>query len=130
MDKSEPELLWQLTTEQRHEVYEQEKRRIEESAPAFSKRTKFFFALYILGCVLLYFGIPQSFIDFCGTRQWTYQPEKDIFVSIVNGAIELIRPFLAVLICFWFLLIPIGIVWFSGGGLLKFVKKLIKRCGN
>lgn len=125
MEKSEPDLLWRLTAEQRREIYEQEKRRIERTSPTISNQTKILLAIYILGCILMYFGIPQSFIDFCGTRRWTYQPEKDVFLSIFKGAVEIIRPFLAVVICFWVVFIPVGIVWVLGGDLLKYLKRLI-----
>jgi hypothetical protein len=84
---------------QRRQIYEEEKRSIEQSAPLLSKRTKIMAGVYLLGCVLIYFGIPQSVIDFCGTRQWKYQPETDIFRSLVNAAAELARPFIAVVIC-------------------------------
>jgi hypothetical protein len=60
--------------------------------------------------VLLYFGVPRSFADFYATHRWTYEPETDILTSLVNAAVELIRPFLAVLVCGWAIAIPVGIV--------------------
>jgi hypothetical protein len=45
-------------------------------------------------------------MDFYLTRQWTYQPETDIFRSLVNAALELTRPFIAVVTCGWAVAIP------------------------
>jgi len=53
---------------------------------------KIWAAIYLLGCVLLYFGIPQSLIALPGTHKLTYQPEKNIFLNLFNAAIDLTRP--------------------------------------
>jgi len=103
-DDSDEDILWRLTADQRQQIYNEEKRRMKQSAPMFSKQTKILIVAYLLGCVLIYFGIPQSFIAFCGTGQWTYKPETDIFGSLVNAAVELIRPFLAAVVCAWLFL--------------------------
>jgi len=84
----------------------------------------------LFGCLLLYFGVPQSLIDFCGTHRWAYQPETDILASLFNAAVELVRPFLAVLICGWAVAIPVGVVWgflLWGNDLLEFLRKLTNR---
>ena len=103
-DDSDEDILWRLTADQRQQIYNEEKRRRKQSAPMFSKQTKILIVAYLLGCVLIYFGIPQSFIAFCVTGQWTHKPETDIFGSLVNAAVELIRPFLAAVVCAWLFL--------------------------
>jgi len=103
---------------------------MEHSAPLLSKRVKILCAVYVFGCLLLYFGVPQSFIEFYGTHQWTYEPETDILASLFNAAVELVRPFLAVVICGWAVAIPLGIVWgflLWGNDLLEFLRKLTNR---
>ena len=120
------------TIKQRRRIYEEEKRSIELSAPAvmFSKRTKIVAGVYLLGCVLIYFGIPQSVLDFCGTRQWKYQPETDIFRSLGNAALELIRPFIAVVVCGWAVAIPPLLVWglwSYGEDIVRFFRRLFHR---
>ena len=96
---------------QRRRIYEEEKRLIdsfvERSAPVLSTRTKIVAGVYLLGCVLIYFGIPQSMIKLCGTGQWKYQPETEFFVVLFNSAVQLIRPFIAV----WVIAIPVVFVW-------------------
>ncbi|MCX5633327.1 MAG: hypothetical protein NTW93_06620 [Phycisphaerae bacterium] len=132
-EQSESVSIWQLTDEQRQQIYEEEKRCIEKTSPMLSKRAIFYVAVYFFGCLLLYFGIPQAFIDFCGTRQWTYQPESNIFVSLLNAAVELIRPFLAVVITFWVVAVPAGIiwgVWILGNNFIKFFKRLVNKGKN
>jgi hypothetical protein len=122
--------LWRLTSDQRHQIYEEEKRRIEQSAPMLSKQTKIVAGVYLLGCVLIYFGIPRSGMDFYLTRQWTYQPETDIFRSLVNAALELTRPFIAVVICGWAVAIPPLLVWglwSYGEDIVRFFRRLFHR---
>jgi hypothetical protein len=129
-DDTDTALLWRLTADQRQQIYEEEKRRIEQSAPAFSTRTKILAVVYLLGCALLYFGLPQSVIEFCGTRNWKYEPEADIFLSLLNAVGELIRPFLAFLICGWTVAIPAALVfgvWSCGNALLRFFRRLFNR---
>jgi hypothetical protein len=134
MDSSSNQLtsdcLWRLTPDQRQQIYEEEKRRIKESGPVLSTRTKVLCGVYLFGCLLLYFGVPQLFIEFYGTHQWIYEPETDILASLVNAAVELIRPFLAVVICGWAVAIPVGVIWgflLWGNDLLQFLRKLIDR---
>jgi hypothetical protein len=118
-DKS---IIFQLTAEQRNYIYEEEKSRIEQSTPILSKQAKIYIASYLLGCVLLYFGIVQSFIEFIGTGNWKYQTEKDIFYTLFNSIIELIRPFLAALFIIWPILIIYGL-WAWGDEILQNLKK-------
>lgn len=121
-DQSEPDVFRQLTADQRLQIYEQEKSRIKQATPALSKKTKILIAVYFFGCVLVYFGIPGTLMDFCGTHQWSYKPETDIFQSLFNAAIELIRPFLAAAICG----IPVAIVWLIGIGLWSWGSDLVQ----
>ena len=128
-------MRWRLFSEeekriikQRRRIYEEEKRSIEleqeRSAPLFSKRTKIVAGVYLLGCVLIYFGIPQSIIELCGTGQWKYQPETEFFGVLVGSAVQLIRPFLAV----WVIAIPVVFVWglwvWSAGVFQSFRRRL------
>ncbi len=117
-------IFFQLTTEQKKYIYDEEKRRIEQSAPILSKQTKAYIVFYLLGCVLLYFGIAQSFIEFIGTGKWKYQPETNIFETLLNSIIELIRPFLAALFVTWPILIIYGL-WAWGDEILKSLKKFL-----
>lgn len=127
---AKPVSTWQLTDEQRQQIYEEEKRRIEKSLPMLSQKAKILIAVYSLGCLLTYFGIPATFIDFCGTRQWVYQPESDIFRSLFYAAVELIRPFLAVVIMSWVVFIPAGLIWGTwncAADFIKFCKRLVNK---
>ena len=114
-DDTGPVALWRLTAEQRQKIYEEEKRRIEDAAPVFSRKTKVIAAVYFLGCLLLYFGIPQAVGDFGSIRSWKLAPEPELFYSLFEAARTLIRPFIA----FWFvgmiLVIPVGFVLLLGG---------------
>jgi hypothetical protein len=119
-----------LTPNQSQRIREEKAHRRQHAAPAFSKRIKVCCAVYLLGCVLLYFGVPESFIDFYATHEWTYEPETDILASLFNAAVELIRPFLAVVMCGWAVAIPVGIVlgflsW--GHDLLQYLRRLTIR---
>jgi hypothetical protein len=62
-DETDTTLASRRTAEQRRRIYEEEKRLIEHSAPVFSKRTKIVAGMYLLGCVLIYFGIPRGAVD-------------------------------------------------------------------
>jgi pyruvate/2-oxoglutarate dehydrogenase complex dihydrolipoamide acyltransferase (E2) component len=115
---------------QSQRIHEEEKHRRQQGPPLCSTRIKLYCAIYLLGCVLLYFGVPQSFIDFCGTREWTYEPETDVLMSLADAGMELIRPFLAVFICAWAIAIPVAIVWGLlswGNDLLGFLRNLTNR---
>ena len=82
-------------------------RAVRTGRTVLSKRTKIVAGVYLLGYVLIYFGIPQSIIELCGTGQWKYQPETEFFGVLVGSAVTLIRPFLAV----WVIAIPVVFVW-------------------
>ena len=121
-EQSDSISIWQLTDEQRQQIYEQEKERIEKTSPMLSKRTKILIAIYFLGCLLIYFGVMRSLLDFWNTRQWAYQPESDIFLSLLNAIIELVRPFLAVWLIAIIVALPAGIVsvfWSCGANFIK-----------
>ncbi len=62
-DDTDAAALWRLSAEQREQIYEDEKRRIKHDAPTFSKKTKIITAVYILGCLLLYFGVTNAVIE-------------------------------------------------------------------
>jgi Trk-type K+ transport system membrane component len=80
-DDADTVALWRLTAEQRRQIYEEEKSRIEKASPEFSKRTKIIAAIYLLGCLLLYFGISTAVMEFWSTRTWTLKPESQIFLT-------------------------------------------------
>lgn len=122
--------LSQLTADQRRQIYEEEKHRIEQSSPALSKKAKLLIAVYSLGCLLIYFGISDAALDFWGTRKWELRPEPHFFESLVEAAVMLVRPFLAVVLTFWVVAIPAGIIWGAwlfGADFIKFLKRLINR---
>lgn len=122
----ENNIFLQLTPEQKKYIYNEEKHRIEQSSPFLSKRAKFYIAFYFLGCVLIYFGIAQSLIEFWGTGKLEYKPETNIFESLLNSAIELIRPFLAVFFLTWPFLIIYGL-WVWGSDLFEYMRKIFNR---
>lgn len=96
----------------------------------FTKKTKIIAAVYLLGCLLLYFGITKAVIDFWSTHTWQLKPESDVFQSLVEAVVTLIRPFLAVVLTFWAVAIPIGIVfglWCWSADIASFVKRLVNR---
>lgn len=115
-------ILLQLTAEQKRYIYNEEKLRLEQVSPFLSKQAKFYIAFYLLGCVLIYFGIAQSFIEFWGTGKWVYKPEPTIFESLFNSAIELIRPFLAAYFITWPFLIVYRI-WGWDSDIFKYLRK-------
>jgi hypothetical protein len=129
-NESETVALWQLTIEQRRQIYEEEKCRIERDLPVFSKGTKIIAAVYLLGCMLCYFGIARAAIEFWGTFKWRLQPEPNLFYELIEAAVVLLRPFLAVPMTFWAVAIPplmIWGLWLGGVDAIGFLKRLIKR---
>lgn len=86
--------------------------------------------IYILGCLLLYFGIPNAVIEFFSTHTWNLKPERDLVPSLVDAAVTLARPFLAVVLTFWAVAIPPAIVlgiWCWGTDIARFCKRLSNR---
>lgn len=127
-DDTDAVALWRLTAEQRQQIYEEEKRRIEDASPAISKKTKVIAAVYILGCLLLYFGIFSAVFDFWFSDTWKLKPESDLFESLLEAAVILIRPFLAVVFTFWLVVFPPLIVWGAwswGTDIVRFLKRLV-----
>jgi hypothetical protein len=129
MNTSQDDLvdLWRLTAEQRRQIYEEEKRRIAETSPMFSKMTKIIVAIYVLGCLLLYSGVTQAVVGFWCTHTWKLQPEPDFFWSLLGAAVSLTRPFLAVVGTFWAVAIPPLILWGFWVDIVRFVKRLMNR---
>lgn len=124
IDDSDKDILCRLTSDQRLQIYNEEKHRINQVSPRVSKRTKLLISIYLLGCVLLYFGIPQSFLESIGTKQLIYKPERDIFTSLLWSIMQLIRPFLAIFIC----VIPLFLVfgwWGWGNALADYLRKVM-----
>ena len=97
-DDAEMVAVWRLTAEQRRQIYDEEKRRIEHSSPMLSKPTRIVAAVYCLGCLLLFCGITNAAIDFWSTHTWKLKPEPEFFESLVEAVVTLIRPFLAVVL--------------------------------
>lgn len=126
-DDTDTAALWRLTVEQRRQIYEEEKRRIAETTPTFSKKTKIIAAVYLLGCLLLYFGITNAVMEFWNNSVWKLEPESDFFESLVEAAVTLIRPFLAVLIASWFVAIPVAIVYGLCAGIWTLLRRLVNR---
>jgi uncharacterized membrane protein HdeD (DUF308 family) len=109
---------------------DEEKRRIADTSPLFSKKTKIIAAVYLLGCLLLYFGITNAVMDFWSTHTWKLKPESDLVESLFEAAVTLIRPFLAVVLTFWAVAIPPLIVlglWSWGADIVRFLKRLVNR---
>jgi hypothetical protein len=85
-----------LTADQRQQIYEEEKSRLEQFAPKLSKNAKVQIAVYIFGCVLVYFGIAQSLLEFATTGQWSYsKPETNLFMTLFNAVWILAGPLAA-----------------------------------
>lgn len=104
-----------LNAEQRQQIYEEEKHRIEQFSPRFSENIKIMIVAYLLGCVLIYFGIPRSFI----------KPEADLLLSLFNSVLELIRPLLVGYIC----LLPFcAIFGVFGYDIFKYLRKFKTEC--
>lgn len=131
-DDTETVPLWRLTAEQRQQIYEEEKQRLARASPALSAKNKIIVGVYLLGCALLYFGVAAAVIDFWSTHAWELKPEPEFFESFVEAGVTLIRPFLAVVLTFWAVAIPPGIVWglwLWGADIVAFFKRLLNR-GN
>ena len=131
-DDTDRVALWRLTHEQRQQIYEEEKTRIEHTARLFSKKTIIIAAVYLVGCLLLYFGVTNAVTDFWSTHTWKLKPESEFFESLLEASVTLVRPFLAVVLTFWAVAIPPGIVlgiWCWGADIVRFLKRLVNR-GN
>lgn len=89
-NESKEDTWFWLTAKQRHE-----------------HKHKIWITIYIIGCVILYFGIPQLFIDLIGTHKVIYKPEKDLFLSLFDAVTVLIRPVIA----FFIFAIPVMLFW-------------------
>jgi len=116
-------VLWRLTADQRQQIYEEEKRRMEQSAPKLSRNAKTQISVYLLGCVLIYFGIVQSLMNFARTRQWSYRPETDFPLSLFNAVWELARPLAAGYLFGVPCYLVVFLFWESAPVLLKFLKR-------
>ena len=95
-DESVENILRWLTADQKQQIYEDEKRRVDQSAPRFSDKIKVLIFSYISWFGILYFGIP-----------WFMGPEKVLFESLCLAGMTLVRPLIAGYICimpFWVLL--------------------------
>lgn len=97
-DKS---IFSRLMAEQKKYIYNEEKFRIEESSPFLSKQAKIYIDYSCLGCVVIYFGAINIFIELLETGQWKYIPQTSFFETLGNSAIMLIFPFLASLFITW-----------------------------
>jgi hypothetical protein len=107
-DDSDKDILRRLNAEQRQQVYKEEKERIKQRVPTFSKKTKICIALYIIGCVVILTGLIPTVSHFFDTGKWHYK--KDTFFLaesieyMIGGAMSLLRPlvvgFLAVFIIY------------------------------
>lgn len=98
-----------------------------------SRTVKIVIGVYIFGCLLIFFGAPHTFLNFCATYQWEYMPETSIFRSLLNASAELIRPFLAVVICGWAIFIPLAIplaLWSYGTDISSFFRDRKNRDDN
>ncbi len=130
MSDDRREIYWQLTASERELVYEMEKRRIRDSGELFSRKTRNIIiicvSVYLFGCILIYFGIISSAIEYWTTGRWVYKPEKTLLQSLVNSLIELARPvivtFGAVVVCVWGILIPLAIPLLIWGWVTDFLR--------
>jgi hypothetical protein len=131
-DDTETVPLWRLTAKQRQQIYEEEKQRLARNSPALSMKNKIIVGVYLLGCALLYFGVTAAVIAFWSTHTRELKPEPEFFESLIEAAVTLIRPFLAVVLTFWAVAIPLGIVWglwLWGADIVALFKRLLNR-GN
>jgi len=119
----EKNILLNLTAEQKKYIYEEEKFRLEQASSVFPKKYLLYIISYVIGCFLIYFGIANSLFDLFSTGKWIYKPESDFFEKLFNSTIELIRPFLIVIVLSWPILLVYGL-WAWGD---EIYKKLFKK---
>lgn len=93
-----------------------------------SKRTKIIIGVYLFGCLLLYFGTVNTLTHFCDTKQLKYLPEKNLLSSLVESAVCLLRPFLAVVICGWAIIIPLAL-FLHGADIYRFIRNKLNNGG-
>jgi ABC-type phosphate transport system permease subunit len=68
--------------------------------------------VYAIGCLLIYFGVPNALLDFMfDTHVLRFKIEDDLFIQMFDAVSMLVSPFLAVLMVGWILVIPSGIVY-------------------
>lgn len=119
-------ILQLLTDEQRKYIYQIEKHRIEESPTIIPKKLWLYIISYFIGCLLIYFGIGGSLFEYFASGHWVYSPESDYFGTLLNSAIELIRPFIAVIFLSWPLLLIYGLgyaLWYLGTKLFNHLRE-------
>jgi len=97
-DDSDNDILWRLTADQRQQVYKEEREKIKQTAPTFSKKTKIYIVLYALGCAVIYSGIIKSLTNLFDTGRWQHKTDIYFFTSsldcLANVAVLLLRPLL------------------------------------
>lgn len=93
------DILLRLTSEQRLQIYREEKRRIGKTDPRVSRKIKFHFAVYLFGCIVLYSGIVNSLVELVRTGQLKYKPNPDSFYIFVKSAFILFAPYFTAFLC-------------------------------
>ncbi|WP_428304637.1 hypothetical protein [Lacipirellula sp.] len=122
------ELLDALTWEQREFIYEAEKREREKDAPLLSRKVKIWIGVYIFGCLLMYFGVAKGLLEVWASkgRVWEFTLDHEFPFGLLNAVVELVRPFLAVVISGWAIAIPLLIpfgLWSYGEDIHRWFKE-------
>ena len=78
-------------------VHREYQMQAEMKALSRSANIKRAIALYVLGCVLIRFGIVDSLVELLAQKQWRYMPETNFLHSLGEAAFQLIRPFFVAL---------------------------------
>ena len=90
-----------------------------------SKNMSTMIILYLLGCLLMYFGITNAMLDLLTTHTWKLRPEHNLVRSLVNAAVTVIMPFITVWITGMVLILPAGIAlgaYYCGRAIVRFFK--------
>lgn len=113
-DISDNDTLLRLTADQRQQVYKEEKEKIKQTAPTFSKKTKLYIALYALGCAVIYSGIIDSLTNLVDTGRWQHKTDIYFFTSsldcLANVAILALRPLLVGFVTVFIFFMPVFLV--------------------
>jgi hypothetical protein len=111
---SDKAILMQLTAEQRHQIYNEERERIKKTAPIFSKKINICIALYLLGCVVILTGLIPTMSHFFNTGKWQYQRDefflRESIKNMMGGTIELLRPLVVGFVTVFIIYMPVYLI--------------------
>jgi len=113
-DDSDKDTLGRLTAEQRQQIYKEEKERLKQAAPTFSKKTIICIALYILGCGVILTGLIPTISHYFDTGQWQYRKDP-LFLAesiehMIGGAMALLRPLVVGFVTVFIIYMPVYLI--------------------